>query len=83
MATGLAPADLFRLQSVENVALSPDGLRVAYTVSKQDGPHRPYSQLFIRILAGGTTVALSSGMDNSDNPVWLEWTPFLRQPVNL
>src|SRR6187549_585803 len=70
MAAGLAPADLLRLQSVDGVALSPDGLRVAYTVSKQDGPLRPYSQLLIRTLASGTTVALSSGMDKSANPVW-------------
>jgi dipeptidyl aminopeptidase/acylaminoacyl peptidase len=70
IAAGLAPTDLLRLQSVDGVVLSPDGLRVAYTVSKQDGPHRPYSQLFIRTLASGATVALSSGMDRSGNPVW-------------
>ena len=70
MAAGLAPTDLLRLQSVDGVALSPDGLRVAYTVSKQDGPRRPYSQLYIRTLASGTTVALSSGMDKSGDPVW-------------
>src|SRR5262245_23216616 len=70
MAAGLAPTDLLRLQSVDGVALSPDGLRVAYTVNKQDGPLRPYSQLFIRTLANGTTVALSSGTDKSGNPVW-------------
>ena len=70
MAAGLVPADLLRLQSVDGVALSPDGLRVAYTVSKQDGPLRPYSQLFIRTLTSGATVALSTGKDESGNPVW-------------
>ncbi len=70
VAAGLVPADLIRLKAVTGVALSPDGRRVAYTVTKQDGPRRPYGQTFIRTLAGWATVALSEGMDGSGDPVW-------------
>ncbi|MFN0101625.1 MAG: S9 family peptidase [Bryobacteraceae bacterium] len=70
LAAGLTPPDLVRMQAVGDVALSPDGRRVAYTVTKQDGPRRPYSQLFILTLADGATVPLSIGKDDSGSPVW-------------
>src|SRR5258708_36145217 len=70
VAAGLTPPDLLRLHAVGDVALSPDGRRVAYTVSNQDGARRPYSQLHVRTLAGGATVAFSTGKDGSGNPVW-------------
>lgn len=69
-AAGLTPQDLLRLRAVGDVALSPDGRRVAYTVTNQDGPRRPYSQLFVLALDGGATVALSTGKESSGSPHW-------------
>jgi dipeptidyl aminopeptidase/acylaminoacyl peptidase len=67
---GLTPEDLLRLRAVGEVALSPDGRRVAYTVTNQDGPRRPYSQTFILTLDGGATVSLSVGKESSSSPRW-------------
>ena len=40
---GLESADLLKLRSVGDVQWSPDGTRVAYSVSNNDGPRRPVS----------------------------------------
>src|SRR5260370_4334349 len=47
MAQGLASSDLSRLRSVGSVVQSPDGRRIAYTVTMRDRPARPYGQLSI------------------------------------
>lgn len=74
-AAGLTSKDLLRLRLVGDVALSPDGSRIAYTVTKNDGPRRPYSQLFVLTLAAGpnptnATVAFSTGLEPSSSPSW-------------
>ena len=69
-AAGLTPQDYLRLRAVGEVALSPDGKRVAYTVTNQDGPRKPYSQLFVMPMEGGTPVAFSLGKDSSGSPLW-------------
>ena len=58
-------ADFYKLRSVADVHLSPDGAYVAYTVSHNDGPGRPYSRLFIRQISSGNTVAFSEGKEGS------------------
>ena len=50
-AQGLASTDLSRFRSVANVALSPDGHRIAYTVVMRDRSGRPFGQLWLRDLA--------------------------------
>lgn len=70
LGAGLTPQDFLRLRAVGDVALSPDGARVAYTVTLQDGPRRPYSQLFVLTLATNQTVAFSEGKESSSNPRW-------------
>ena len=50
---GLESRDLLALRSVASVALSPDGARVAYAVSSNDGPGRPYRQLYVVGIADG------------------------------
>ena len=40
---GLTSPDLYRLLSVGNVEVSPDGARVAYAVVHNDEPGRPYA----------------------------------------
>jgi len=46
-AQGLTSSELSRLRSVGSVELSPDGRRIAYTVTMRDRPGRPYGQLWI------------------------------------
>ena len=64
--------DLYKLRSVAGVALSPDGARLAYSVSRNDGPGRPYSQLHVMTLAGGHDVSFSKEKDSSGGG---EWSP--------
>jgi dipeptidyl aminopeptidase/acylaminoacyl peptidase len=69
---GLESSDLLKLRSVGDVQWSPDGSRVAYTVSNNDGPRRPYSQLWIMTAADGKSVRLATGQETSSGP---EWSP--------
>ena len=45
--------DLYRLQTVGDVQISPDGQRVAYSVRKSDRPGRPYSEVWVMETASG------------------------------
>src|SRR5262245_9297167 len=69
---GLQSADLLKLRSVGEVQWSPDGARIAYTVSNNDGPRRPYSQLWIMTVADGKSIRLAAGKESSSGP---EWSP--------
>jgi dipeptidyl aminopeptidase/acylaminoacyl peptidase len=71
-AAGLQPADYLKLRSVAAVQLSPDGSRVAYVVTRNDGPRKPIGQLWIMTIADGKTLCLSAGDETSGNP---EWSP--------
>ena len=68
----LQPADLYHLRAVSDVALSPDGSHAAYVVENNDGPGRPYGQIWIMDLRSGKSLQLSAGADTSSNP---EWSP--------
>jgi dipeptidyl aminopeptidase/acylaminoacyl peptidase len=68
--TGLQSSDLGRLRSVGEVTMSPDGTRVAYTVTNHDRPGRPYPQLWVRDLGSGASARLSSGDAPSSDAVW-------------
>ncbi|MBV6431552.1 MAG: Dipeptidyl-peptidase 5 [Bryobacteraceae bacterium] len=63
----LQSSDLYKLRSVGEVRFSPDGARIAYTVSYNDGAGRPYSRIGILTPASGTHVEISG---KSSNPVW-------------
>src|SRR5712691_7364194 len=69
---GLQSADLLKLRSVGDVQWSPDGARIAYTVSNNDGPLRPYSQLWIMTVADGKSIRLAVDKESSSGP---EWSP--------
>ena len=70
---GLQSNDFLKLRSVGDVQFSPDGARLAYTVANNDGPRRPYSQVWVMTLADGKTIRLGGGaQDASSNP---EWSP--------
>ncbi len=51
--SGLQSSDLYQLRSVGDVQLSPDGARVAYSVTNNDRPGSPYSQLWLMDVASG------------------------------
>jgi len=61
-------ADLYRLQSVGDVQLSPDGTRVAYTVQLADRPGRPYTQLWLADVASGRLTRI--GSKEGSTPRW-------------
>ncbi len=69
---GLQSSDLLKLRSVGEVKFSPDGSRVAYTVINNDGPGRPYSQLWIMTVADNKSNRLGGEKEPSSNP---EWSP--------
>jgi dipeptidyl aminopeptidase/acylaminoacyl peptidase len=66
----LQSSDLLQLRSVATVQLSPDATRVAYTVENNDGPGRPYTQLWIMTLADGKTIRLGGEKEPSGDPLW-------------
>jgi dipeptidyl aminopeptidase/acylaminoacyl peptidase len=69
---GFESNDLYRLRSVGDVEVSPQGTHIAYTVSNHDRPGRPYSQLWVRTVADGKTIRLGGEKDSSSGP---EWSP--------
>src|SRR5262245_6671874 len=72
MGGGFQSSDYLKLRSVGNVQLSPDGKRVAYTVTRNDGPRKSFGQLWIMTIADGKAICLSAGDEPSGNP---EWSP--------
>jgi hypothetical protein len=71
-SAGFQSADLLKLRSVGTVQFSPDGSRIAYTITHNDGPERPVGQLCILTLADRKSICMSSGNESSGNP---EWSP--------
>ncbi len=72
LAAGFQSSDFLKLRSVGAVQFSPDGARIAYSITRNDGPRRPFSQLWILTLADGKSICLSPGDEPSGNP---EWSP--------
>src|SRR5258708_20993027 len=70
VAQGLASSDLSRLRSVGSAELSPDGRRIAYTVTMRDRPGRPYGQLWIMDIATQKSVRVGSEEDSGGGPLW-------------
>ena len=69
---GFQSADLVKLRSVGTVQFSPDGSRLAYTITRNDGPGRPFGQLWIMTLSDRKSIPLSAGDESSSDP---EWSP--------
>lgn len=69
---GLTSKDLFTLESVGDVQLSPDGRHVAYAISHSDRPGRPYADVWIRHLATSAVGRLENGSN-------VRWSPDGRQ----
>ncbi len=69
-AQGLQSSDLSRLRSIGQVALSPDGQRLAYTVAIRDRPGRPYQQMWIMDVATGQATRLGDEKSSMSLPHW-------------
>src|SRR5712691_10732692 len=67
---GLASGDLSRLRSVGSVELSPDGRRIAYSVTMRDRPGRPYGQLWVMDLATQKSARVGGEKDSGGGPLW-------------
>src|SRR5258708_24158169 len=67
---GLASGDLSRLGSVGSVELSPDGRRIAYSVTMRDRPGRPYGQLWVMDLATQKSGRVGGEKDSGGGPLW-------------
>jgi dipeptidyl aminopeptidase/acylaminoacyl peptidase len=74
--TGLTSGDLYKLRSVGDVQLSPDGSNIAYAVTYNDQPGRPYSQTFLMKPDTRATVRLG----RASSPRWShdgKWIAYL------
>jgi dipeptidyl aminopeptidase/acylaminoacyl peptidase len=69
-AQGLSSSDLSRLRSVGSVELSPDGHRIAYSVTMRDRPGRPWGQLWIMDVDSKKPVRLGGEKDSGGGPLW-------------
>jgi len=67
---GLASGDLYKLRTVGEVELSPDGTRVAYAVMNSDRPARPYSETWIMNLDSLQPVRLGGERAHASSPCW-------------
>ena len=68
LPSGFQPADFLKLRSVGVVQFSPDGARLAYSITRNDSNRRPFGQLWIMTVADGKSIGLSSGDEPSGNP---------------
>jgi len=71
-AAGFQSVDFLKMRSVGAVQFSPDGSRLAYTVTRNDGPRSPIGQLWIMTLSDSKSICLSAGDEPSGEP---EWSP--------
>jgi len=77
------PELMFKAKGVGDVAVSPDGKKVAYTVSValMDGEKSEWlSQIYVSEVDSGRTMQLTRGEKSSTNPAWSpdgEWIAFL------
>jgi Tol biopolymer transport system component len=69
-AGGLQTEDLFRLRSVGDVQIAPDGRFAVYAVSNADRPGRPYSQVWMLDVAAGTSRRLGGNGDTAGDPLF-------------
>ena len=72
LSGGFSSSDVPRMRSVGALRFSPNGTSIAYTVTRDDGPRRPFGQLWVMTLADGKSVCFSTGDEPSGEP---EWSP--------
>jgi len=69
-ARGLATADLAKLRGLGDVHIAPSGARIAYAVTRNDRPGHPYSEIWIRDVAGGAATRLGGDGNGASSPRW-------------
>ncbi len=69
-SSSLQSRDLYRLRSVAQVEFSPDGKRIAYSVRNNDGPGRPYTQIWVMDLASKQSTRLNPEGTVAGVPKW-------------
>jgi dipeptidyl aminopeptidase/acylaminoacyl peptidase len=69
-AQGLSSRNLSSFRSIGSVALSPDGRRIAYTLTMRDRPGRPYGQLWIMDVANQKSARVGGEKDTGGGPIW-------------
>jgi dipeptidyl aminopeptidase/acylaminoacyl peptidase len=68
--SGLQSADLYKLRSVGDVQLSPDGKTIAYSIQSSERPGRPSSQVWLMDVASGESRRLGSDREGASGPRW-------------
>jgi dipeptidyl aminopeptidase/acylaminoacyl peptidase len=66
----LTSSDFLKLRSVGSVQWAPDGTRLAYAVTNNDGPGGPYSQLWILEVATGRSTRVGDEASRGSQPLW-------------
>ncbi len=61
---------MYRLRSVGDARLSPDESHIAYTVSMNDRPGRPWAQIWILDVATQKSVRIGGEKEGSSHPRW-------------
>ncbi len=69
-SSSIASGDLFRMRSVTELELSPDGKRIAYSVRYNDGPGRPYTQIWVLDVATKRSTRLTPEGTVGGDPKW-------------
>ena len=67
---GLQAADIYKLRSVGDVQISPDGRTAVYSVTNNDRPDRPYSQVWLLDVTAGTSRRLGGDGDTASEPMF-------------
>jgi dipeptidyl aminopeptidase/acylaminoacyl peptidase len=65
---GMQAADIYRLRSIGDVQLSPDGRTIVYSVNNNDRPGRPYSQVWQMDVASGKSRRLVGDKETASEP---------------
>jgi dipeptidyl aminopeptidase/acylaminoacyl peptidase len=65
---GLQAADIYKLRSVGDVQISPDGRTIVYAVGNNDRPGRPYSQVWQMNVATRQTKRLVGDKETATEP---------------
>lgn len=63
-------SDLYKLHSVGDAVISPDGSRIAYSVRTNAPTGRGFSQLWIYTASSGRSVRVGGENDHGGNAVW-------------
>ena len=68
---GLIPEDLLKFSWLEEIALSPDGERAAYTVRRPEGERNGYqTDLYVMTLDDNRVVRVTQGAGQASSPAW-------------